>query len=226
MSHETSMPLLEFFKRCRRPLYYKSMVNKLKVHALLSLGAVRQSLGKNQFVYGQAYIVKEPKGWYRFVGLWTLPTKPTRPDVWVEVRFQIHKSQIVFEESVTLAHLNVFFKVCRYLGVHKRVEIARYQAALQRSHEYVDLNNTYWEEAMKLEFEYGLDDVSHEYLHHRACGSWFLAERIPPLFCGVVLDGLRIDKRYKSISPDIRDRIAAMPLVVMNHKQDIREGVK
>ncbi len=93
------MSLLEFFKGCRRPLYYKSKVNKLNVHVLLSLGGIRQCMAKYRFVYGQAYIVRDPKGWYRFVGFWTLPTKPSRADMWVEGRFKRHKGQMKFEES-------------------------------------------------------------------------------------------------------------------------------
>ncbi|WP_140272478.1 hypothetical protein [Vibrio parahaemolyticus] len=219
------MSLLEFFKGCRRPLYYKSKVNKLNVHVLLSLGGIRQCVAKHRFVYGQAYIVRDPKGWYRFVGLWTLPTKPSRADVWVEGRFKLHKGQMKFEESVTAGHLAAFFKVCRYLGVHKRAEAIRYQQANQRYHENAHHRCDDWEEMMRLEFEYGFHEVTTEYLQKRKQGSWFLAERLPPLFCGLTLDGLNAkgNDRHERIKPDVRDRMVVSPLVAMVYKQEIRE---
>lgn len=219
MSQAISMSLLEFFKGCRRPLYYKSKVNKLNVHALLSLGGIRQCVAKQRFVYGQAYIVRDPKGWYRFVGLWTLPTKPSRADMWVEGRFKLHKGQMTFEESVTTEHLAAFFKVCRYLGVHKRAEVTRYQQANQRYHETGNQKRDDWEEMMKLEFEYGLYNVTSEYLQKREQGSWFFAERLPSLFCGLTLDGLEVNGcyRHQHIKQDVRDRMVVTPLVAMYH---------
>ncbi|HBC3529421.1 TPA: hypothetical protein KDZ68_003415 [Vibrio parahaemolyticus] len=213
------MSLLEFFKGCRRPLYYKSKVNKLNVHMLLSLGGIRQCVAKHRFVYGQAYIVRDPKGWYRFVGLWTLPTKPSRADMWVEGRFKLHKGQMKFEESVTAGHLAAFFKVCRYLGVHKRVEVTRYQQASQRYHENTHQRGEDWE------FEYGFRDLTAEYQMKREQGSWFLAERLPPLFCGLTLDGLNVkgNHRRSHIEQDVRDRMVVSPLVAMVYKQEIRE---
>ncbi|TOG88576.1 hypothetical protein [Vibrio parahaemolyticus] len=213
------MSLLEFFKGCRRPLYYKSKVNKLNVHVLLSLGGIRQCVAKHRFVYGQAYIVRDPKGWYRFVGLWTLPTKSSRADVWVEGRFKLHKGQMKFEESVTAGHLAAFFKVCRYLGVHKRVEATRYQQASQRYHENAHQRGEDWE------FEYGFRDLTAEYQMKREQGSWFLAEGLPPLFCGLTLDGLNVKENYRRshIKQDVRDRMVVSPLVAMVYKQEIRE---
>lgn len=213
------MSLLEFFKGCRRPLHYKSKVNKLNVHVLLSLGGIRQCVAKHRFVYGQAYIVRDPKGWYRFVGLWTLPTKPSRADVWVEGRFKLHKGQMKFEESVTAGHLAAFFKVCRYLGVHKRVEATRYQQANQRYHENAHQRGEDWE------FEYGFRDLTAEYQMKREQGSWFLAEGLPPLFCGLTLDGLNVKGSYRRshIEQDVRDRMVVSPLVAMVYKQEIRE---
>lgn len=222
MTKPLTMTLLDFLKQCRRPLYYKSKVNKLNVHALLSLGGIRQCVAKHQFVYGQAYIIRDPKGWYRFVGLWTLPTKSNRADVWVEGRFQLHKGQMRFEESVTAAHLGAFFKVCRYLGVHKRAEVTRYQQANQRYHKETSHRRNDWDEVMRLEFEYGLHNITSEYLQKREQGSWFLAERLPPLFCGLTLDGLKAN-RHSYIEQDVRDRMIVTPLVAMLYKQEIRE---
>ncbi|EIO4563400.1 hypothetical protein LQM11_004026 [Vibrio parahaemolyticus] len=222
MTEPLTMTLPDFLKQCRRPLYYKSSVNKLKVHALLSLGGIRQCVAKHQFVYGQAYIIRDPKGWYRFVGLWTLPSKPNRPDVWVEGRFQLNKGQMMFEDSVTATHLTAFFKVCRYLGVHKRVEVIRYQQAYQAWCKNVTQRNQYREEVQRLESEYGLYHITTGYLYKRELGSWFLAEDLPPLFCGLILDGLKV-KRYSHIKQDVRDRIIVTPLVAMYYKQEIRE---
>ncbi len=222
MTKPLTMTLLDFLKQCRRPLYYKSKVNKLNVHALLSLGGIRQCVAKHQFVYGQAYIIRDPKGWYRFVGLWTLPTKSNRADVWVEGRFQLHKGQMRFEDSVTATHLTVFFKVCRYLGVHKRVEVVRYHQAYQAWCKNVTQRNQYWEEAMRLESEYGLYHVTTGYLYKRELGSWFLAEDLPPLFCGLILDGLKVN-RHTHIEQDVRDRMIVTPLMAMYYKQEIRE---
>ena len=76
------MPLIDFLRQCRRPLHYKTAVNKLRNHEALSLGGVRQSLGKQRFAYGQAYLKTLTKGQYTFVGLWAMDaahqTNPTR----------------------------------------------------------------------------------------------------------------------------------------------------
>ncbi len=207
MNDTLILSLNEFLSRCHRPLYSRGRINRLKNNDVLSLGGIRQCIGKQVFAYGQAYIEKQTHGWFRFVGLWTLPTKPTRPDVWVEGRFKVHKGQMNFEDGVTLAHLQAFYKVCRYLGVHKRAELERYFAAHER-----------WEDIETLEYEYDLYWITENYLKKRACGSWFFAENLSPLFCGEVFLSGKAEQ-------DIRDRVITQPLFAIVKKHELGESL-
>lgn len=154
-----AMSLLEFFNRCRKPGYYKSFVNRLKVEQVLSLGGLRVPNSEGGFAYGQAYIQKK-RGYYLFVGLWTLQSKPSRQPIWVQGTFRLQRGKMHFEEGVSNDYLRLFYTVCRYLNVHKRnVELCYRQA-------------------------YAVSDP--EPPKDKQFGCWFLAQDFKPLFCGDV----------------------------------------
>jgi len=222
------MTLPEFLRGCRRPLYYKSVINKLRNHETLSLGGVRQSIGKRRFAYGQAYIKKLTKGQYTFVGLWTLPTKPGRQDCWIQGTFTLHKGVMRFEQSITTAHLRGFFKVCRYLGVHKRVVTARYRQAYQSHRQTLIHWQKQWQ-AFEEEYVTHPDPVRLERTldvklgpqpRRHDFGCWFLANDYPPLFDGVVIRPYHFD--LSRVDLDTQDRMVTSPWDALNQKDGKR----
>ncbi|WDG12058.1 hypothetical protein PUN50_26940 (plasmid) [Vibrio campbellii] len=226
MNAPIEMPLIEFLCQCRRPLHYKTAVNKLRNFEALSLGGVRQSLGKPCFAYGQAYVKKLTKGQYTFVGLWTLPTKPTRQDCWIQGTFTLHKGVMHFEQSVTTAHLRGFFKVCRYLGVHKRIATARYRHAYQAHGQALIHWQKHWQ-AVEEEYATHPDPVRFEETLNVELGSrprchdfgcWFFANNYAPLFDGEVLPANPMSTRSPNL--DIRDRILTHPWRALNQKRE------
>ena len=90
----------------------------------LSLGAINtdydfpQPNDKNDRLEAcaQAYINKESKGVYYFTGLWTIPSKPSRPDIWTTGTFTINKGEITLSEQTSPEALRSFFLVCRYIN--------------------------------------------------------------------------------------------------------------
>lgn len=228
MSECISMTLLEFFRGCRRPLYYKSTINKLRNHETLSLGGVRQSIGKHRFAYGQAYIQKQTKGQYSFVGLWTLPTKPERQDIWVQGTFTLSKGVMRFEKGVTSEHLRGFFKVCRYLGVHKRVCVTRYRYA-NKAYRQAQL---YWQQqwqASEEEYCTHPDPAWFEEMVASALGPepskkdfgcWFLVHDYSPLFDGEVIKPYFFD--LSRLDFDTQDRMVTSPWCALEQKAEIR----
>lgn len=115
------MSNIDFFRKAHRPIYYKATLNKMRNGDTLSLGAIVVKLpasedgGTQSFnVYAQAYITKESKGVFSFTGLWTLPTKANRADIWTMGRFTIQKGIITFLDT-TPETLRAFFLVCRYI---------------------------------------------------------------------------------------------------------------
>lgn len=228
MSPSIEMTLLEFFKRARRPLYYKSKLNQLRNHEVLSLGGVRQSIGPRRFAYGQAYLKKLTKGQYTFVGLWTLPSKPERQDCWIQGTFTLSKGVMRFEPSVTTAHLHGFFKVCRYLGVHKRACVARYhnaskayrQALRQWEQQWEDSENEYIThpepEAFVVTLSIAIGPAPSRY----DFGCWFLAHGHSPLFDGEVMSAhyLNLDR----VDFDTHDRMVTPPRRALIQKREGR----
>ncbi|MEZ9750352.1 hypothetical protein AB4425_12870 [Vibrio sp. 10N.261.51.A1] len=217
MSPSIEMTLLEFFKRARRPLYYKSKLNQLRNHEVLSLGGVRQSIGQRRFAYGQAYLKKLTKGQYTFVGLWTLPSKPERQDCWIQGTFTLSKGVMRFESSVTIAHLHGFFKVCRYLGVHKRACVTQYhraseayrQAQRQWEQQWEDSENEYTTHLEPEDFSYTLSIRIGPRPSRSDFGCWFLAHGHSPLFDGEVMSfhHLNLDR----VDFDTHDRMVTPP---------------
>lgn len=115
------MSNIDFFRKAHRPIYYKATLNKMRNGDTLSLGAIVVKLpasedgGTQSFnVYAQAYITKESKGVFSFTGLWTLPTKANRADIWTMGRFTIQKGIITFLDTPPET-LRAFFLVCRYI---------------------------------------------------------------------------------------------------------------
>lgn len=226
MNTELSMTLLDFFKQSRRPIYYKSKLNQLSNNEVLSFGGIRRSIGRKRFAYGQAYIQKLTKNQFSFVGLWTLPSKPERHDYWVQGSFTLSKGVMRFENGITSDHLRAFFKVCRYLGVHKRKSLAQYQqahieysnAVSQRNEamrNYEEEFNCY-PESETVDFLFGVRPFRDDF------NCWFLAHGYEPLFDGEVLRG-----GYSSLSSDLdfdtRDRIMTTPWLALSQKQLLRE---
>ncbi len=113
------MTNIEFFRKAHRPLYYKAHLNKMRNGDTLSLGSiVARYPGTNNSsfnAYAQAYITKEAKGIYAFSGLWTIPTKSTRSDIWALGRFSMTKGVITLESCTSRDSLRAFFLVCRYI---------------------------------------------------------------------------------------------------------------
>ncbi|MGR5308084.1 hypothetical protein [Vibrio mediterranei] len=175
MDSVITMSLLTLLKHCRRPLHYKTKINQLRNHEILSLGAIRQSNNRGGFEYGQAYIQKCTKGRYEFVGVWTLSSKPTRQSCWVQGAFTLDEDKLVFEVGIDETLLRAFFKICRYLGVYKREEVCR------------------------------------------GVTNWFNKHHFNPLFCGEVISHGR-GRQSDRFTLDIRDRIAADPLLVFMDK--------
>jgi hypothetical protein len=115
------MSNIDFFKKAHRPIYYKATLNKMRNGDTLSLGAIvvklpasEDGLTQSFNAYAQAYITKESKGVFSFTGLWTLPTKATRADIWAMGRFTIQKGIITFLDTPPET-LKSFFIVCRYI---------------------------------------------------------------------------------------------------------------
>lgn len=89
----------------------------------LSLGAISTTYNaplpndeKNEFTaYAQAHIKKEGKGQYYFTGLWTIPTKESRADIWAYGHFTVNKGMITLSPQTTPEALRSFFLVCRYI---------------------------------------------------------------------------------------------------------------
>ncbi len=89
---------------------------------------------------------------YEFVGLWTLSTKPSRPDIWGQGEFTLfNNGNMKFERAVTPLHIHWFSKVCRYLGVHLRIEETRLAQALRDFDKAIVMFNTQWERDEALE---------------------------------------------------------------------------
>ena len=63
----------------------------------------------------QAYIKKWSKGIYYFTGLWTIPSKLSRSDIWTYGNFTINKEIITFCKQTSPESLRAFFLVCRYI---------------------------------------------------------------------------------------------------------------
>lgn len=203
-----SMSLQSFFKKCHRPVNYKAEVKALRIHDVLSLGGIRVSDGKDGFHYGQAYIKKEEKDRYSLTGIWTVVTKPSRKDMWMQGSFSLNKGRVNFENGMTKDHLRAFFKICRYLGVHKRAEKKRSQQARRQWIKASD--------ALRTEsYRYQLPVKEHY-------GSWFFAQDIEPLFCGEVLSGLCLNRGYRcgkvGIDIDVRDRMCTQAIIAMAYK--------
>lgn len=201
-----AMSLLEFFRHCRKPGYYKSFVNRLKVEQVLSLGGLRVPDNSSGFAYGQAYIQKK-RGYYSFVGLWTLQSKPCRQPIWVQGTFCLKKGKIYFEDGVSEHYLRLFYTVCRYLNVHKRrVECCYRQAYRERRlawHEYYDTH----------------DDALSELPKDEQFGSWFFAHDFKPLFCGEVVT------HHSEINLDVFDRVITEPAFAWLQAQELKENV-
>lgn len=114
---------ITFFKKAQRPIYYKAKLNKMRNGDTLSLGSIIANYPaplpdneNNQLnAYAQAYINKETKGIYSFTGLWTIPSKPSRPDIWTTGTFTINKGVITLTDSSCDDALHSFFLVCRYI---------------------------------------------------------------------------------------------------------------
>lgn len=114
---------IDFFKKCRRPVYYKAKLNKLRNGETLILGAISEEIehnGNTINVCAQAYIEKESKGIYRLTGLWTVPTKHSRPIIWCNSEFKIEKSDLIFFNDNEKSELKHFFLICRWLNVLKK----------------------------------------------------------------------------------------------------------
>lgn len=216
MTGSITLTVSDFLTHCRRPVYYKATINKLNNHEVFSLGGLRQSLGKQCFGYGQAYLQKLTQGDYQFVGLWTLPSKPSRPDIWVQGRFKLSKSIMRFEEEVTQAHLHVFFKVCRFLGVHWRIERQRVSQA--RREYYKAMKQ--WQSGVLEEYERALEPGDYPHTPRPSpyeFNSWFFAHDRAPLFCGE-----RMQASDPQFSPNVRDRVVTPPYQALMQKQQIR----
>lgn len=114
---------ITFFKKIHRPIYYKATLNKMRNGDTLSLGSIIANypsplpdIEDHQLkAYAQAYINKETKGIYSFTGLWTIPSKPSRPDIWTTGRFTISKGVITLTDDTCDDELQTFFLVCRYI---------------------------------------------------------------------------------------------------------------
>ncbi|EHV5558203.1 hypothetical protein K0W35_004963 [Vibrio parahaemolyticus] len=216
MSKPLTMTLPDFLKQCRRPIYYKATINKLNNHEVFSLGGLRQYLGKQCFGYGQAYLQKLTQGDYQFVGLWTLPSKASRSDIWVQGRFKLSKNIMRFEEEVTLAHLHLFFKVCRFLNVHWRVERQKMFQAQKAYYKAMEQ----WRSGALEEYECAHEPDDHPYSprpSYYEFNSWFFAHHMAPLFYGE-----RMPLSDPLFSLDARDRVVTPPYQALMQKQQIR----
>lgn len=114
---------IDFFKKCRRPIYYKAKLNKLRNGETLILGSISEEIehnGNKIDVCIQAYIEKESKGIYRLTGLWTVPTKHSRPIIWCNSEFKIDKSDLIFINDNEKSELKHFFLICRWLNIFKK----------------------------------------------------------------------------------------------------------
>lgn len=129
----------DFFKKCRRPIYYKSRLNKLRNGETLILGSISEEI-ENQDntinICAQAYIQKKTKGVYQFTGLWTVPTKPSRPMIWCSGDFRLEKSNLIFCNENSEVNLHNFFLICRWLNILKRVTENDYQSILPQDNYY------------------------------------------------------------------------------------------
>lgn len=122
---------IDFFKKCRRPIYYKSKLNKLRNGETLILGSISEEIdhnGNTINVCAQAYIKKESKGIYRLTGLWTVPTKPSRPMIWCSSDFRLDKSNLIFNSEYSERNLHGFFLICRWLKILKRYDENYYES--------------------------------------------------------------------------------------------------
>lgn len=129
----------DFLKKCRRPIYYKSRLNKLRNGETLILGSISEEIEHQDNtvdICAQAYIQKKIKGLYQFTGLWTVPTKPSRPMIWCSGDFRLEKSNLIFDSEHSEVNLHNFFLICRWLNILKRVTENDYQSIPPQNNYY------------------------------------------------------------------------------------------
>lgn len=127
---------IDFFRKAHRPAHYKASLNKMRNGDTLSLGSIvaryPSNIEEQSFkAYAQAYIRKERHGIYSFTGLWTIPTKSSRADIWTSGRFTIDKGIIKLEKT-NQDSLEAFFLVCRYIN---RLIAAERESLINNYHE-------------------------------------------------------------------------------------------
>ncbi|TFZ60116.1 hypothetical protein E4T25_08930 [Photobacterium damselae subsp. piscicida] len=121
----------EFCKKCKRPIYYKSRLNKLRNGETLILGSISEEIEHQDNtvnICAQAYIQKKTKGIYQFTGLWTVPTKTSRPMIWCSGDFRLEKSNLIFDDEHSGINLYNFFLICRWLKILKRRDENYYES--------------------------------------------------------------------------------------------------
>lgn len=217
MTKPLTMMFSSFIEQCRRPEHFSHEVRCLNDHDALSFGGIRCSEKQGRFTYGQAYIRKLHDKQYEFVGLWTLSTKPSRPDIWVQGGFTLFKNgKMKFEREVTALHLHLFIKVCRYLGMHLRVEEARLEQARHEFVKAMDAFDSRWSELRRDE-DPELSSKSENCPKAGDFSSWFFAHKLRPLFSGE-----RVVDANTSFNLDIRDRMVTHPYRAFEQKQQMR----
>lgn len=127
---------IDFFRKAHRPVHFKASLNKMRNGDTLSLGSIVTrypcNLEERSFkAYAQAYIRKESHGMYSFTGLWTIPTKSSRSDIWTSGRFTVDKGIIKLEKT-SQDSLKAFFLVCRYIN---RLITAERESLINNYHE-------------------------------------------------------------------------------------------
>lgn len=133
---QLTMSNIEFLRKTHRPIYYKAKLNRMRNGDTLILGSICAEYPINSKdpdsdyidAYAQSYIKKETKGVYLFTGLWTLPTKPTRPVIWCEGRFKIERGNLYFEEGAARNNnLRNFFLISRWIARLKKMTEGEYR---------------------------------------------------------------------------------------------------